>query len=78
MSNIKISKLLLAWLTTQGHMVVEYDEGRGMCSLYAKTDRYRFDIDGSYGGYRVEYSSGVFSFYEGDELVKQSNLNEFQ
>ena len=77
MNNTKISKLLLAWLSSQGHMVAEYEEGRGMSTLYGSNE-YSFDIDGSYGGYRVEYSSGVFSFFEGDELVKQTNLNEFQ
>ena len=76
MNNTKISKLLLAWLSSQGHMVAGYEEGRGISTLYGSNE-YSFDIDGSYGGYRVEYSSGVFSFFEGDELVKQTNLNEF-
>ena len=76
MDNTKISKLLLAWLSTQGHMVTEYEEGRGMSTLYGSNE-YSFDIDGSYDGYRVAYSSGVFSFYDNDNLIKQTDLNEF-
>lgn len=76
MENTKVSKLLLAWLTTQGHQVIEYEEGKGLATRYGG-EEYRFDIDGSYNGYRVTYASGVFAFFEGDKLLKETNLNEF-
>ena len=76
MDNTKVSKLLLAWLTSQGHTVIGYEEGKGLTSRYGKQE-YSFDIDGSYGGYRVAYSSGIFAFYDGDKLIKETNLNEF-
>lgn len=77
MGNTKLSKLLLAWLTTQGHEVQRYEEGKGIATRYGDTE-YSFDIDGSFGGFSVTYASGVFAFYDGDELIKETNLNEFQ
>lgn len=77
MENTKVSKLLLAWLFTQGHKVEDYEEGEGLTTII-NDNKYKFDISGEYGGYRVAYLSGTFSFYNGDELLKQTDLNEFQ
>lgn len=77
MDNTKVSKLLLAWLVTQGHEVHNYEEGKGITTRFGKQE-YSFNIDGSYSGYRVVYSSGVFSFYDNDNLIKQTDLNEFR
>lgn len=76
MDNTKVSKLLLAWLTSQGHEVQRYEEGKGLTTKYGKQE-YSFDINGYGSGYRVTYASGVFAFFQGDELIKETNLNEF-
>lgn len=76
MTNTKLSKLLLAWLTSQGHKVLEYEESKGIATRFGN-EKYRFDISGSFGGIRVTYDSGVFSFYDGEQLIKETNLNEF-
>lgn len=76
MESTKVSKLLLAWLTTQGHEVQQYEEGRGITTRY-RDEEYSFNIDGYHSGYRVTYASGVFAFYDGDKLLKETNLNEF-
>ena len=77
MENTKVSRLLLAWLFTQGHKVEDYQEGEGLTTVINDTE-YKFDVSGEYGGYKVTYSSGTFSFYNGDELLKQTDLNEFR
>ncbi len=77
MDNTKVSKLLLAWLVSQGHEVHNYEEAKGITTRFGKQE-YSFNIDGSYNGYRVVYSSGVFSFYDNDTLIKQTDLNEFR
>ena len=77
MENTKVSRLLLAWLFTQGHKVEDYQEGEGLTTVIGGVE-YKFDVSGGYGGYKVTYSSGTFSFYNGDELLKQTDLNEFR
>jgi hypothetical protein len=75
MESTKVSKLLLSWLWSQGHQIVTYDEGKGIATKYGR-EEYRFDLDGSFGGYRVVYNRGAFSFYDGDKLLKETNLYE--
>jgi|TARA_B110000977_G_C11067029_1_gene488157 hypothetical protein len=77
MDNTKVSRLLMAWLYTQGHEVEEFIEGSGVATKFGKS-HYRFDIDGNFGGYRTDYHQGKFSFYDGDKLLKETNLNEFR
>lgn len=77
MNNTKLSKLLLLWLYSNGHKIIKYEEAQGIRTRYKGQD-FRFDISGSYGGYRVAYQSRVFKFYNADKLVKITDLNEFQ
>ena len=77
MTNTKLSKLLLLWLYSNGHKIIEYEEALGIRTRYKGKD-FRFDISGTYGGYRVAYQSRVFKFYNSDKLVKITDLNEFQ
>jgi len=76
MDNTKVSKLLLAWLWSQGHEIKEYEQGKGITTRHGG-EEYRFSLNDSYSGYRVEYSGGTFSFYDTDTLIKQTDLNEF-
>lgn len=55
----------------------DYQEGEGLTTVI-NGNEYKFDVSGGYGGYNVTYSSGTFSFYNGDELLKQTDLNEFR
>ena len=77
MDNTKVSKLLLAWLVSQGHEVIEYVEAIGITTKYGKTE-YAFGIADGYGGIDVRYNLGKFSFYKGDDLIKETDLNEFR
>lgn len=77
MESTKVSKLLLAWLWTQGHKVKEYEEGKGISTAINGQD-FRFDLCGTYGGYRVVYNNNLFSFYDGDTKLKDTDLNEFR
>mgnify|MGYP000023302321 FL=1 len=77
MENTKVSKLLLVWLWTQGHKVKEYKEAEGITTVH-DTDEYKFDVSGSYGGFRVEYTHNRFSFYDGDKKLKDTDLNELR
>lgn len=76
MDSTKVSKLLLAWLVTQGHEVIEYVEGTGITTRYG-TAEYAFGIGDGYGDISVHYDLGKFSFYKGGALIKETNLNEF-
>jgi len=66
----------MAWLYTQGHEVVDFSLGRGLTTSIGGKE-YKFCFTDEYGGYKVGYSQGVFTFYNGDKLLKETNLNEF-
>lgn len=77
MTNTKKGKLLLLWLFSNGHKVKDYEEAKGITTIYGGKE-FRFDIGGSYGGYRVMYNSPQFKFYDGDKLIKITDLSEYE
>lgn len=77
MTPTKTSKLLLAWLWSQGHKIDNYEKGKGITTTFGEK-QYRFSLSNSYDGYNVVYNDNTFSFYDGDKLLKQTDLNEFR
>tara|TARA_R110000803_G_scaffold13153_3_gene37156 strand:+ start:5597 stop:5833 length:237 start_codon:yes stop_codon:yes gene_type:complete len=77
MTNTKTSKLLLLWLFSIGHKVNHYEEAKGITTIYGGKE-FRFDISGSYGGYRVVYNHPEFKFYNGDTLIKITDLRQYE
>lgn len=67
----------MLWLFANGHKVQDYEEAQGITTIYGNKE-FRFDISGSYGGYRVSYVHPVFKFYDGDTLIKITDLSQYE
>jgi len=77
MTNTKTSKLLLLWLYSIGHKLKNYEEAQGITTEFGGKE-FRFDVSGLYGGYRVRYNHPEFKFYDGDTLIKITDLSEYE